>query len=128
MMLTVGSTEKEDIEGRGKGQVASSGHVVGKRRVGDGLLGGRHVLVQSCYGEMYAVQLYSCCSRPHRLDSPSPLKHQKVGNKGQNIQGGEKPFPQIHCKKRLAIFPSPTGMSRTKLSLAGNNLIIPGQA
>jgi hypothetical protein len=32
----------------------------------------------------------------------------------------------IHCKKRLAVFPSPAGMSLTKLSLAGNNLIIPG--
>jgi hypothetical protein len=30
-------------------------------------------------------------------------------------------------KKRLAIFPSPTGMSLTKLSLAGNNLMILGQ-
>jgi hypothetical protein len=33
---------------------------------------------------------------------------------------------QLHCKKRLAVFPSPDGMSLTKLSLAGNNLIIPG--
>jgi len=33
----------------------------------------------------------------------------------------------LHCKKRLAVFPSPAGMSLTKLSLAGNNLIIPGQ-
>jgi hypothetical protein len=33
----------------------------------------------------------------------------------------------IHCKKRLAIFLSPAGTSRTKLSLPGNNLIIPGQ-
>ncbi len=32
----------------------------------------------------------------------------------------------LHCKKSLAIFPSPAGMSLTKLSLAGNNLIIPG--
>ncbi len=32
-----------------------------------------------------------------------------------------------HCKKRLAIFPSPAGMSLTKLSPAGNNLIIPGR-
>jgi hypothetical protein len=31
-------------------------------------------------------------------------------------------------KKRLTVFPSPAGMSLTKLSLAGNNLIIPGQA
>ncbi len=30
-------------------------------------------------------------------------------------------------KKRFAIFPSPAGMSLTKLSLAGNNLIIPAQ-
>ncbi len=33
----------------------------------------------------------------------------------------------IHCKKRLAVFPSPAGMLLTKLSLAGNNLVIPGQ-
>ncbi len=29
-----------------------------------------------------------------------------------------------HCKKRLAVFPSPTVLSLTTLSLAGNNLII----
>jgi hypothetical protein len=33
-----------------------------------------------------------------------------------------------HCKKRLRIFLSPAGMSLTKLSLAGNNLIFPGQS
>jgi hypothetical protein len=35
----------------------------------------------------------------------------------------------IRCtvKKRLATFPSPAGMSFTKLSLGGNNLIIPAQ-
>jgi hypothetical protein len=33
----------------------------------------------------------------------------------------------VHCKKRLAIFPSPVGMSLTKFSLAGKTLIIPGQ-
>jgi hypothetical protein len=33
----------------------------------------------------------------------------------------------LHCKKRLAVFPSPGGMSLTKLSLAGNDLIISGQ-
>ncbi len=27
----------------------------------------------------------------------------------------------VHCKKRLAIFPSPAGMSLTKLSMVGNN-------
>jgi hypothetical protein len=30
-------------------------------------------------------------------------------------------FMAIHCKKGLAVFPSPTGMSQTKLSLGGNN-------
>ncbi len=30
-------------------------------------------------------------------------------------------------KKRLTFFPSPAGMSLTKLSLAGTNLIFPGQ-
>ncbi len=32
---------------------------------------------------------------------------------------------QLHCKKGLAIFPSPAGRSLTRLSLAGNNLFIP---
>ncbi len=31
----------------------------------------------------------------------------------------------LHCKKMFAIFPSPAGMSLIKLSLDGNNLIIP---
>ncbi len=30
-------------------------------------------------------------------------------------------FVTLHCKKRLVVFPSPAGMSLTKLSLAGNN-------
>jgi hypothetical protein len=34
---------------------------------------------------------------------------------------------QFTVKKRLATFPSPDGMSLTKLSLGGNNLIIPAQ-
>ncbi len=33
---------------------------------------------------------------------------------------------ELHCQKRLSIFPSPAGMSLTKLSLAGKNLIVPG--
>jgi hypothetical protein len=33
----------------------------------------------------------------------------------------------LHCEKKFTIFPSPAGMSLTKLSLAGNNLIILGQ-
>ncbi len=38
-----------------------------------------------------------------------------------------RPNVCLHCKKRLAIFPSSAGMSLSKLSLAGNNLIIPLQ-
>ncbi len=34
---------------------------------------------------------------------------------------------EVHCKKSFVIFLSPAGMSLTKLSLAGNNPIIPGQ-
>jgi hypothetical protein len=33
----------------------------------------------------------------------------------------------LHCKKSLLIFPSPAGMSLTKLSMVVKNLIIPGQ-
>jgi hypothetical protein len=33
----------------------------------------------------------------------------------------------LHCKKRISSFPSPAGISLTKLFLARNNLIIPGQ-
>ncbi len=33
----------------------------------------------------------------------------------------------MHCKKSLVVFPSPARVSLTKLSLAGNYLIIPGR-
>jgi hypothetical protein len=36
-------------------------------------------------------------------------------------------FLPLHCKRSFSIFPSPAGRSLTKLSLDGNNLIIPGQ-
>jgi hypothetical protein len=36
-----------------------------------------------------------------------------------------KDIESIHCKKRLACFPSLSGMSLTNLSLVGNNLILP---
>jgi hypothetical protein len=34
---------------------------------------------------------------------------------------------EVHCKKELAVFPSPAGMSLIKLFLGGNNLIFPVQ-
>jgi hypothetical protein len=45
----------------------------------------------------------------------------------RNYWGRSRMKMKVHCKKRLTIFPSPTGMSLTKLSLARNNIIIPGQ-
>ncbi len=36
-------------------------------------------------------------------------------------------FVPIHCIKGVAVFPSPAGMSLTKLFLGGNNLIFPAQ-
>jgi hypothetical protein len=30
----------------------------------------------------------------------------------------------VHCEKRFVVFPSPAGMSLTKLSLAGNNRFV----
>jgi hypothetical protein len=36
-------------------------------------------------------------------------------------------IPAMHCKKWLAVFLTPAGMSLTKPSLGGNNLNIPGQ-
>ncbi len=33
----------------------------------------------------------------------------------------------LHCKKGLAVFPSPAGMSLIKLFLGGNNLVFPAQ-
>jgi hypothetical protein len=43
----------------------------------------------------------------------------------QVIKMSYRNFP--YTVKRLAIFPSPAGMPLTKLSLARNNLSIPGQ-
>ncbi len=48
-------------------------------------------------------------------------------SRGEAVGSGEGPGKMIHCKKRLAIFPSTAGMSSTKLSLAGNIFIIFGQ-
>jgi hypothetical protein len=44
-----------------------------------------------------------------------------------SILASEEQLVMLHCKKRLASFPSPAGKSLTKLSLDGNNLIIPAQ-
>jgi hypothetical protein len=38
-----------------------------------------------------------------------------------------KTYVTVQCKKMLTILPSPAGMALTKLSLASNNEIFPGQ-
>jgi hypothetical protein len=42
-----------------------------------------------------------------------------------DLVGCESPLQIVHCKKGLAVFPSPAWMSLTKLLLGGNNLIFP---
>jgi hypothetical protein len=51
---------------------------------------------------------------------------QEIQTKEERYTGKGK-RKQILCKNRLAFFTSPAGMSLTKLSLAGNNSIFPGQ-
>ncbi len=53
--------------------------------------------------------------RSPRIDSASLCS--LAGRNGSPI-----PTPFLHCKKELAIFPSPAGMSLTKLSLGGKKL------
>jgi hypothetical protein len=45
----------------------------------------------------------------------------KIGTRAYNKNAS------IHCKKGYNFFSSPAVMSQTKLSLAGHNLILPGQ-
>jgi hypothetical protein len=48
----------------------------------------------------------------------------KQTKRGRELPEVGKSSKHVHRKKRLAIFPTPAGMSLTKLSLDGNNLII----
>jgi len=43
------------------------------------------------------------------------------GRRQRSIGSNHAKYLYVHCKKRLAIFPSPAGMSQTILSLGGNN-------
>jgi hypothetical protein len=51
---------------------------------------------------------------------------QEIQTKEERYTGKGK-RKQILCKKRLGVFTYPAGMSLTKLSLAVNNSIFPGQ-
>ncbi len=59
------------------------------------------------------VQKLQCCTDFHILLS-SFTSGRGIGNK--------KVRRSVHCKKELAVFPSPAGMSLIKLFLGGNNL------
>ena len=71
------------------------------------------VLFANCVALVWNIYL----ARASRQGSRSTFSQLVV--KGQNAK---KPYT---VKKRLAVFPSPAGMSLIKLSLAGNNLIFP---
>ncbi len=45
--------------------------------------------------------------------------HRQQGEEGPQLPSSEGP-QLLHCKKMLSFFPSPAGMSRTKLTLDGN--------
>ncbi len=64
---------------------------------------------------------------PLCLFSVIPPCYKQKGGKTGRITSCFPFLPSIHCKKRLAIFPSPDRMSLTKLSKARNNLTIPRQ-
>jgi hypothetical protein len=56
-----------------------------------------------------------------------PLQSSRTIPEGEGLSIDAIDPSMYTCKKRLTIFPSPAGMSLTKLSLSGNNLIIRGQ-
>ncbi len=70
--------------------------------------------------------LVYCWARTSSPSSPSSMFRVQFSTTEICIRVGRSTLG-VRCKKRFAIFPSPAGMSLTKLSLAGNNLIIPGQ-
>jgi hypothetical protein len=65
-------------------------------------------------------------STDHRTHAPGPGTMKIIGQR--NSETLNWAFLMLkHRKKRLATFPSPAGISLTKLSLGGNNLAIPAQ-
>ncbi len=75
-----------------------------------------------CSSPCMVLQFLAPTWNPNLVDLPGPsakpvaLAHWNAPASGM-----------IHCKERLAVFPSPAGMSVTKLSLDGNNQIFPVQ-
>ncbi len=46
---------------------------------------------------------------------------------GRRVLSRDSKEMRVHCKKGLAVFLSPAGMSLIKLFLGGNNLVFPAQ-
>ncbi len=61
--------------------------------------------------------------KPSRFEAPS------FGARGGQERKGKMGtiVRKMHCKKGLAVFTSPAGMSLIKLFLGGNNLVFPAQ-
>jgi hypothetical protein len=66
----------------------------------------------------------ACAKCMHR-DRVECLR-QKYAHCTEACTMGKHSTLHVHCKKKLAIFAFPAGMSITKLYMAGNNLIIHG--
>ncbi len=72
------------------------------------------------------------CKTTVTMDGNKLITDQKATKDGEKdvkavrlfLERRESNSGDIAVKKRLAVFPSPAGMSLTKLSLAGNNLMI----
>ncbi len=73
------------------------------------------------------------CEKSTKYSLLQKVSQQSLGDvvSAPPILGGERftqrHYQTVHCKKRFLVFPSPAGMSLTKLSLAGKSLIIPAQ-
>ncbi len=97
-MQASAAAEPEGADVHGAGE--GSPHDLRRARRHRGLQGGRHVSILDFLPQFKCGHLY---------------------------RGIIRKCKNLHCKKRFAIFPSPAGMSLTKLSLAGNYYIIPAQ-
>ncbi len=75
------------------------------------------------------------CKTTVTMDGNKLMTDQKATKEGEKDVKAVRPFfrktgielRRFHCKKRLAVFPSPAGMSQTKLSIDGNNFMISDQ-
>ncbi len=64
-------------------------------------------------------ELLRISAQPHR-----ELSWGSVHGYGSNIEHVDQDWPELHRKKRFTSFPSPAGMSLTKLPLGRNNSVM----